>query len=598
MKKYTKFIILMLKLKRIIINKGVDRVRKRIISIITTVLIFSFSTPVQPIYAQSTKLIAFTYDDGPSNYTEQLLEGLEARAAKATFFMTGANGGSGINNHPEILDRMVKNGFQLANHTYEHLALSKLSASDIQYQVTTVGNLITTAMGGDFRYMVRTPGGSINDTIRGNVGAPIILWSLDTLDWKTRDAGSVYNTIVNNAADGDIVLLHDLYQTSIDGSLQAIDVLQSQGYECVTVAELMRRRGVILQNGATYTNAPTHEEAGTLSAYSAPTLSSVFNNEAMHTLVTITTDSTGMALHYTTDGTDPNLSSMVYTEPLKLERTCTLKVFGVDEFGTETPMITEEINVPSSPTPTVRFEKNKLTIETTDKDASIYYTDDGSIPTLESIKYQKPIKVYSDIIRCIAGKSGFTPSEIVTCSFTSENKMITDVSPDKWYYNPVMSVLNKGIMQEASDYLFAPEQEINKEDFLISLYNMAKTRIIPSCKIKNVDSPIDWLISKNIIMNENDLMAKITREEAAEILYNFSVNVYKNSSSERLDLSNIFDSGNIAERNLEAVSWCAAKGLLNIDDSQMFYPKNKLNRAQCASILLVLRDMNTEVRSE
>ena len=101
---------------------------------------------------------------------------------------------------------------------------------------------------------------------------PIILWSVDPLDWKYRNADTVYNNIIKGAHDGAIVLTHDIYQTSVQGALRAIDTLKAQGYEFVTVAELLRRRSITPQNGVVYTSAPN--KGTNLPAYTAPTITS------------------------------------------------------------------------------------------------------------------------------------------------------------------------------------------------------------------------------------------------------------------------------------------------------------------------------------
>lgn len=243
--------------------------------------------------AAGSKLIAFTFDDGPSPHTAGLLDGLKARGAHATFFMTGVNGGSGIVNQSAVLTRMRDEGHQLANHTYSHIVpFNAQSASTISSQVSRVEQLLFQYMGGSYTDMVRTPGGALSITVQNNVPAPIINWSVDTLDWKYRNADTVYNNIISGARDGAIVLLHDLYPTSIQGALRAIDTLKAQGYECVTVAELLRRRGITPVNGRSYTSAPP---AGVnLPAYSAPVISSSTGTDGVQ--VTLSSANAGVPL--------------------------------------------------------------------------------------------------------------------------------------------------------------------------------------------------------------------------------------------------------------------------------------------------------------
>ncbi|MBQ9616784.1 MAG: polysaccharide deacetylase family protein, partial [Oscillibacter sp.] len=220
--------------------------------------------------AESKKLIAITFDDGPSANTPTLLDGLEARGAVATFFMCGSNGSHGVVKHSDLLPRMVSLGCQLANHSNTHPNFTKLTADQIQSQIAAVEPYLYEAVGDKYLEVVRIPGGSNTERIRANTAHPIIIWSIDPLDWRDRNEEIVYNRIMQKAHDGGVILLHDLYPTSIAAGLRAIDSLREQGYEFVTVSELFRRRGVYLQNGTTYTGAPNAEEAATKPAYTAP----------------------------------------------------------------------------------------------------------------------------------------------------------------------------------------------------------------------------------------------------------------------------------------------------------------------------------------
>lgn len=153
--------------------------------------------------AAEPKLLAFTFDDGPSYNTPALLDGLKERGAAVTFFMTGVNGSSGIANQESLLDRMRDEGHQLANHTYSHIMpFDTQSAATISSQVGRVEELLFQHMGGSYTDMVRTPGGATGGLVKSTVPAPIITWSVDTLDWKYHNANTVYNNILSDAYDG------------------------------------------------------------------------------------------------------------------------------------------------------------------------------------------------------------------------------------------------------------------------------------------------------------------------------------------------------------------------------------------------------------
>ncbi|MDY5016748.1 MAG: polysaccharide deacetylase family protein [Eubacteriales bacterium] len=195
------------------------------------------------------KLIALTFDDGPSVQTDRLLDALAEYGAKATFFVSGYR----LDEYADELERIAAEGHQLGNHTENHKTLTKLSASQLALEVeTTLARIKKTA--GDTTYVLRPVGGAYNKAVCAAAKGPVILWSVDTLDWKNRNADSVYNKIMS-ASDGDIVLMHDLYRTTVDAVCRALPELERRGYTLVTVSELFRRRGVTLENGEVYSSA-------------------------------------------------------------------------------------------------------------------------------------------------------------------------------------------------------------------------------------------------------------------------------------------------------------------------------------------------------
>ena len=129
---------------------------------------------------------------------------------------------------------MKETGCELGNHSYDHPQLTKLSADKIANQIGTTNDLIQQAAGSTATVM-RPPYGAINDTVRSSVGLPMILWSIDTLDWKTRNAQSSIDTVMNDVQDGDVILMHDIHTESIDAALVLIPKLEEAGYQLVTV---------------------------------------------------------------------------------------------------------------------------------------------------------------------------------------------------------------------------------------------------------------------------------------------------------------------------------------------------------------------------
>ncbi len=200
------------------------------------------------IEAQKNRpMLALTFDDGPSVHTMRLLEALEEKNVKATFFMLGQN----VGKFQEEVAKMYEIGCELGNHSYNHPNLSKMSASEVTAQVNDTNALVEEASGHQAT-VLRPPYGAVNQTVSENAGMPMILWSVDTLDWKTRDAKATIDHVLANVSDGDIVLMHDIYGTTVDAAIELIDLLQEQGYSLVTVSELARFRGYELVNGEKY----------------------------------------------------------------------------------------------------------------------------------------------------------------------------------------------------------------------------------------------------------------------------------------------------------------------------------------------------------
>ena len=204
--------------------------------------------------ANNTKLIALTFDDGPSaSYTPGLLDGLSARGVKVTFFLVGRS----VSYWPSVAAREAAEGHQLGSHTWSHAWLTKLSAADVQSEVSSGVSQITAATGSAGPFYLRAPYGAVNATVCANVGAPIILWSVDpgSGSMKASEA-SMDQTLLRTAFDGGIVILHDTSQKNVNVALYGIDQLRAQGYEFVTVEELFRLRGVTPQAGTVYYKVP------------------------------------------------------------------------------------------------------------------------------------------------------------------------------------------------------------------------------------------------------------------------------------------------------------------------------------------------------
>lgn len=188
---------------------------------------------------ENKKLIALTFDDGPNPLTTPiLLDGLAERNIKATFFMLGSR----IEQNPDIIKRIYQDGHCIGNHSYSHKNLVKLDETNAKYEYGRPNEILTSIIGTGST-VFRPPYGNINDSIKSFVDTPVILWNIDPYDWKYKNSDTIANHIIERAKDGDIILLHDIYQTSVEAALKVIDDLIQKDFEFVTIDELIRRNG-------------------------------------------------------------------------------------------------------------------------------------------------------------------------------------------------------------------------------------------------------------------------------------------------------------------------------------------------------------------
>lgn len=198
-------------------------------------------------------MVCLTFDDGPSaSYTMDLLNALEENNAHATFFMLGQNVNS-VKGAEEIVKKMAEIGCEASSHAWDHTQLTTLGESGVKKQVTDTQEAIK-KYSGENPPTLRPPYGALNDTVRSCAEAPLILWSMDTLDWKYLNADTVYNNTMRDVQDGDIILLHDIHKTSVEAAIKLIPALQKAGYQLVTVSEMAEAKGVQMENGKTYTD--------------------------------------------------------------------------------------------------------------------------------------------------------------------------------------------------------------------------------------------------------------------------------------------------------------------------------------------------------
>lgn len=196
------------------------------------------------------KQIALTFDDGPAGSTGELLDFLQDHGIKVSFFMVGNR----MSAYTSTVRRIATDGHELGYHSYSHQNQCHLSSRKIRADFDAANQKLYDITGSEFTVW-RTPGGNYNQSVLDAVPVPHIMWSVDTLDWKTRDSAAVHSAIVNGARDGAIILLHDLHPTTVAGAMSAIEELLDTGeYDFVTVTELLSRDGETPLPHRTYTN--------------------------------------------------------------------------------------------------------------------------------------------------------------------------------------------------------------------------------------------------------------------------------------------------------------------------------------------------------
>lgn len=181
------------------------------------------------------KLVALTFDDGPHPvYTEKLLDGLKERDVKATFFLIGKS----AQQYPDLVRRMAEEGHLIGNHTMNHVQLNRQTYEKALEEIRQSNQIIYQLTGRTPEY-IRPPFGEWSEALSEEVNMTEVLWDVDPYDWKTRNAATVVSRIRKNFHEGDIILLHDVYGTSVDAALEVVDLLKAEGYEFVTVEEII-----------------------------------------------------------------------------------------------------------------------------------------------------------------------------------------------------------------------------------------------------------------------------------------------------------------------------------------------------------------------
>ena len=187
---------------------------------------------------KNRKVVALTFDDGPNpTTTNQALDTLSKYGIKATFFVLGKN----VSGNEEILKRMKADGHVIGNHSWSHPVLSKLSLDEAKKQITDTEDALTKVLSSSSKLM-RPPYGAITDDIRNGLDLSFIMWDVDSLDWKNKNEASILTEIQREVKNGSIILMHDIHAETVHALPKVIDYLKGQGYDFVTIPDLLDSR--------------------------------------------------------------------------------------------------------------------------------------------------------------------------------------------------------------------------------------------------------------------------------------------------------------------------------------------------------------------
>ena len=194
------------------------------------------------------KYVALTFDDGPSSFTEEIIDLLQKYNYNATFFVLGNK----LNlNYKDVLKKSIKNGNEIGVHGYSHRSFTKMRQATMEEEITKTKKYIKNLTGYESN-LVRPPYGNITKTIKNYNLGPYILWNNDTLDWKLRDANKISSRLINSIEDKSIILMHDTYLTTFKALDIILPYLKENNYVVTTVSKIYELNGITLENNKSY----------------------------------------------------------------------------------------------------------------------------------------------------------------------------------------------------------------------------------------------------------------------------------------------------------------------------------------------------------
>lgn len=213
------------------------------------ILLLCFCISIPAYGAKQSPCVALTFDDGPSGrFTRALLDGLERRQVKATFLLCGYR----LKDYPKEARRIQAEGHEIGLHGYSHSCMADMCQEELERELADTLALLPEGCKPVF---LRPPGGKYTDVVleaarQADLG--VLSWSVDPKDWAIQDSQVVGDAVVRSVRDGDVILMHDMSDSSVEAALNIIDALKARGFRFVTVTELARLKGVTIEPGKVY----------------------------------------------------------------------------------------------------------------------------------------------------------------------------------------------------------------------------------------------------------------------------------------------------------------------------------------------------------
>ena len=547
-----------------------------------------FAVPSRVHADAGDKLVALTFDDGPGPYTARLLDGLKERGVVVTFFMLGSRAEA----YPAIVKRAYEEGHQIANHSYSHAEMTALGDAAVQNEFSRTADLLYQNSGGAENCIVRLPYGSSSARVRSLIDAPIIVWSVDPVDWKYRNAATVRQNIASGVFDGAIVLAHDIHSTTVEGALAAIDDLLARGYEFVTVNELFRRRGVPMENGVEYYSCKPDG-----SADPGPIPMPEISCSMMNGKIEITITNTGDApVYYTTDGSSPAVSGQVYTEPFLVTANTTIRAFAAYYFnGGRSREAVLDLTVPQVDPPMLQISDDYMILTASDPYVQIHYNFTGMPADSSDPLYTSAVRLDRDvIISACCTADGWADSDQVTGWSSPLGNFFLDIRPGFWYSDGIDYTASRGILQGKAAGIFGAEDLLNRGQLAAVLYRWAGepgwTAEAPFRDVLPTHyfaSAVNWAYEAGLVAGKApdrfDPDGTVTREELAAFVQRYLA--WQGAALPAEPESVFADEAKIAGWAKNAADTMRSLGLLVGDTHGNFNPKKKCSRAEIAVLI-------------